>query len=225
MTTALSFPHPQPNQTIPQAGATVHVRVFDGESPDGQGRTLDSAPLYTITLGRAIRDMWNAKAYFTSVLIAGACVRCVRACVASVRVVWLFVHAPALAQMMPSSPHLHAVFAGAWPHIKSLASLLCWTLDGRRLSSNARRALMTLAYVLQKLSHVETFVLVRCLCLGDTDRVNQQIKCLAYQTPIPCPMPMPHTHPGDPHDGREPQGTPPRARRLGRPECHQAAGR
>ena len=53
----------------------MHVRIFDGESPDGQGRTLDSAPLYTITLGRAIRDMWNAKAYFTSVLIAGACVR------------------------------------------------------------------------------------------------------------------------------------------------------
>lgn len=75
---------PQPstpsNQTIPQAGATVHVRIFDGDSPDGQGRTVDSAPLYTITLGRAIRDMWNAKAYFTSVLIAGECVRgCVRA--------------------------------------------------------------------------------------------------------------------------------------------------
>ena len=68
----------------------MHVRVFDGESPDGQGRTLDSAPLYTITLGRAIRDMWNAKAYFTSVLIAGMYVRCVRACVASVWFGFLF---------------------------------------------------------------------------------------------------------------------------------------
>lgn len=56
-------------------GATVHVRIFDGDQPDGQGRSVESAPLYTITLGRSIKDMWNAKAYFTSLLIAGACVR------------------------------------------------------------------------------------------------------------------------------------------------------
>jgi hypothetical protein len=53
-------------------GATVHVRIFDGEGGDGQGRSVESAPLYTITLGRSIKDMWDAKAYFTSILIAGA---------------------------------------------------------------------------------------------------------------------------------------------------------
>lgn len=40
-------------------------------------------------------------------------------------------------------------------------SLLCWFLDGRCLGPDTRRVLMTLAYVMQKLSHVETFVLVR----------------------------------------------------------------
>ena len=85
----------------------------------------------------------------------------------------------------------HAVFAGAWPHIKSLASLLCWTLDGRRLGSNARRALMTLAYVLQKLSHVETFVLVRFAWRARTGPLTKQ----SHQPPsrdrslVPC-----HTH-------------------------------
>jgi len=53
-------------------GATVHVRIFDGATGGGQTRSVESASLYTITLGRSIRDMWNAKAYFTSVLIAGA---------------------------------------------------------------------------------------------------------------------------------------------------------
>lgn len=55
-------------------GATVHLKVFEGLQPNGQGRSVESAPLYTITLGRSIQDMWNARAYFTSVLIAGACV-------------------------------------------------------------------------------------------------------------------------------------------------------
>lgn len=117
-------------------------------------------------------------------------------------------------------PHAPSVFAGAWPHIKSLASLLCWTLDGRRLGCNSRRALMTLAYVLQKLSHVETFVLVRfaggmdwfIIKLSVLPNLPRLIVRLSHAT-------------GDPYDGREPQGAPSRARRLGRPERDQATGK
>lgn len=76
---------------------------------------------------------------------------------------------------------IHTVFAGAWPHIKSLTSLLCWVLDGKRLGRDARRALLTLAYVLQKLSHVETFVLVR-VCVGEgrmqMHTVNRFMDCI-----------------------------------------------
>lgn len=150
-------------------GATVHVQIFDGDQPAGQGRSVESAPLYTITLGRSIKDMWNAKAYFTSLLIAGACVRVFGMCTSrgvSHRTIFDRSLCPTPPRLIPTLlPFLHSithtVFAGAWPHIKSLASFLCWVLDGRRLGRDARRVLLTLAYVLQKLSHVETFVLVR----------------------------------------------------------------
>lgn len=133
-------------------GATVHLRVFDG-----QGQAVDSAPLYAITLGHSIQDMWNAKAYFTSVLIAGTC------CDHLPMLYLTFFLAPGDRYMLgqihtyaPTHPHSpHTVFSGAWPHIKSLIAFLCWILDGRRLGQDARRALLTLAYVMQKLSHIE----------------------------------------------------------------------
>ena len=52
-------------------GATVHVRVFDGTAPDGVGRSAESASLYTLTLGRSVKDLWDSGAYGMSTLIAG----------------------------------------------------------------------------------------------------------------------------------------------------------
>jgi hypothetical protein len=55
---------------------------------------------------------------------------------------------------------LIAICSGAWPHVKLLLCLLCWTLDEKHLSPCTRRRALKVTYFLQKFSHVETITLV-----------------------------------------------------------------
>lgn len=83
---------------------------------------------------------------------------------------------------------LIAVCSGAWPHFKLVVSLLCWFLDEGFLPPKLRARVLTLTYVLQKCSHVETMTLVILMtAFSFTARLpnHEDWGVWAYVTPQP----------------------------------------